>query len=59
MLEKELYISKENYKKVKKIYKDEQVNLKISNSESPVFNFHLNKIIEKMNNLDELIGSNI
>lgn len=59
LLEKELYISKENYKKVKKIYKDEQVNLKISNSESPVFNFHLNKIIEKMNNLDELIGSNI
>ena len=59
LLEKDLYISKENYKKVKKIYKDEQVNLKISNSESPVFNFHLNKIIEKMNNLDELIGSNI
>ena len=59
LLEKELYISKENYKKVKKIYKNEQVNLKISNSESPVFNFHLNKIIEKMNNLDELIGSNI
>ena len=59
LLEKELYISKENYKKIKKIYKNEQVNLKISNNESPVFNFHLNKIIEKMNNLDELIGSNI
>ncbi|MEG0051366.1 MAG: aromatic acid exporter family protein [Terrisporobacter sp.] len=58
LLEKELCINKENYKRVKKLYKNEKINLKIDDSESPVFNFHLNKIIEKMTVLDELTGTN-
>lgn len=56
LLEKELYLTKENHKKLKKLYKNDIINLKIHESESPVFNFHLNKIIEKMNMLNRLIG---
>lgn len=55
LLEKELYLTKENHKKLKKLYKNDIIKLKINEKESPVFNFHLNKIIEKMNILNQLI----
>lgn len=55
LLEKELYLTKENHKKLKKLYKNDIIKLKINEKESPVFNFHLNKIIEKMNMLNQLI----
>lgn len=58
LLEKELFLTKDNYKKLKKLYKNEQILLQINEDESPVFNFHLNKVIEKTNSLEELIGPN-
>ena len=58
LLEKELYLTKENYKKLKKICKLEDIKLKIDDNESPVFNFHLNKVIEKLNTLNRLIDEN-
>ena len=58
LLEKELFLTKENHNEVKKIYNDEEKFIEVKDNESPVFNFHLNKILEKMKNLDELIGTN-
>lgn len=58
LLEKELFLTKDNYKKLKKLYKNEQILLQINEDESPVFNFHLNKVIEKTNSLEELIEPN-
>lgn len=58
LLEKELFLTKDNYKGLKKLYKNEQILLQINEDESPVFNFHLNKVIEKTNSLEELIGPN-
>ncbi|WP_343346054.1 aromatic acid exporter family protein [Terrisporobacter petrolearius] len=46
------------YKRLKKLYKNEQILLQVNEDESPVFNFHLNKVIEKTNLLEELIGPN-
>ncbi len=58
LLEKELFLTKDNYKKLSKLYKKEMILLKINEKESPVFNFHLSKIIEKMQQLEQLIDSN-
>jgi len=58
LLEKELFLTKDNYKRLKKLYKNEQILLQVNEDESPVFNFHLNKVIEKTNVLEELIGPN-
>lgn len=58
LLEKELYLSKENYKRIKKMLKNEEIKLKIDEKESPVFNFHLSKIIDEMAKLDELVDVN-
>ncbi len=56
LLEKELFLTKDNYKKLKRIYKNETILLKVNESDSPVFNFHLSKVIEKTKLLEELIG---
>lgn len=58
LLEKELFLTKDSHKSLKKLYKNEQILLQINEDESPVFNFHLNKVIEKTNLLEELIGPN-
>jgi len=57
LLEKELFLTKDNHKRLKKLYKNEPILLQINENESPVFNFHLNKVIEKTNLLEELIGA--
>ena len=58
MLEKELFLNKDNYKRLQKLYKNEEIILQLKENESPVFNFHLSKIIEKMRNLEDLVGIN-
>jgi len=58
LLKKELFLTKDNHKKLKKLYKNEQILLQINEDESPVFNFHLNKVIEKTKSLEEIIGPN-
>ncbi|MCC3869034.1 FUSC family protein [Terrisporobacter mayombei] len=58
LLEKELFLTKDNYKRLKKLYRNEPILLQVNEDESPVFNFHLNKLIEKTKSLEELIGPN-
>ncbi|MGL5753514.1 MAG: aromatic acid exporter family protein [Paraclostridium sp.] len=48
LLEQELYINEHNYSKIKKIYNVDNVNWKIDNNKSPVFNYHLSKILDKI-----------
>lgn len=57
LLEKELFLTKDNHRKLKKIYKNDTIALDINEDESPVFNFHLSKAIEKTTLLEELIGA--
>ena len=57
LLEKELFLTKDNHKKLKKLSKSENLLLRIDENESPVFNFHLSKVIEKTKLLEELIGT--
>ena len=58
LLEKELFLTKENHKQLKKLYKNEEKFIEINDDESPVFNFHLNKILEKIKILDDLVDVN-
>lgn len=58
LLEKELFLTKDNHRKLKKLYKNETIVLKVNDNESPVFNFHLSQVIEKTRLLEELIGTN-
>ncbi|MGL5329675.1 MAG: FUSC family protein [Peptostreptococcaceae bacterium] len=58
LLEKKLYLNERNYKKLKKFYKGETVDWEIDNNESPVFNFHLEKIIEKIYQLNAINNFN-
>ena len=58
LLEKELFLTKENHKQLKKLYKNEEKFIEINDDESPVFNFHLNKILEKIKILDDLVDAN-
>lgn len=48
LLEEELYLNEENYLRIKKIYNISNLNWKLNNEESPVFNYHLGKIIDKL-----------
>lgn len=57
LLEKNLFLTKDNHKRLKRLCKNEKILLGINENESPVFNFHLSKIIEKTNLLEEVIGT--
>lgn len=58
LLEKESFLNKDTHRKLRKIYKNEKIKVEIKEDESPVFNFHLNKIIDKTRALEALIGIN-
>lgn len=58
LLEEELFLTKENHKQLKSLYKNEEKFIQINDNESPIFNFHLKKILEKMKDLDELVVVN-
>lgn len=51
LLSKKLYINKKNYNDLKEIYSKEKLNWDIDENESPVFNYHLEKIIAEMKEL--------
>ena len=51
LLEEKLYLNKKNYKRLKKFYKNQEFDWDIDDNKSPVFNFHLEKIIEKINGM--------
>ncbi len=48
LLEKELYLTSKNYNLVKSMYQLDELNWEIDEDESPVFNYHLYKIIKEM-----------
>ncbi|MGL4912661.1 MAG: FUSC family protein [Romboutsia sp.] len=58
LLEKKLYLNKENYERIKKLHQSEEIDWDLHESESPVFNYHLSKIIEEIKLLHKINSSN-
>lgn len=58
LLEKKLYLNKSNYEKIKKLYKSEQIDWDLDEHKSPVFNYHLSKIIDEINLVHNINSSN-
>lgn len=58
LLESKLYLSKENYHALKDLYSIEQINFDVRDNRSPVFNYHLGKIIEEIEILKDFNKSN-
>lgn len=54
LLDEEICISYDNYLKIKEIYDFDTFDWKIDNEKSPVFNYHLSKILEEINIIDRL-----
>ena len=54
LLEKKLFLNQENYDNLKKLYKSENIGWEIDEEESPVFNYHLSKIIDEINILKRI-----
>ena len=57
LLEKKLYLNKQNYEKIKDLYKSEEIDWDLHESKSPVFNYHLSKIIEQIKLLHKINSS--
>lgn len=49
MLEQKLYLNNSNYDKLMYLYGVEKLNWETSNDKSPVFNYHLKRIIKQIN----------
>lgn len=58
LLERRLYLSKKNYESIKKLYGLEKLEWELDENESPVFNYHLEKIISQIHLLHEINNSN-
>lgn len=54
LLEKKLYLTEKNYESIKKVLKLEDIDWELDEKASPVFNYHLGKIIEEINLLESL-----
>ena len=54
-LEKELYLNQKNYNLLTKIYNLKKIDYKIDEYESPVFNYHLRKIIREVQHMQKII----
>ena len=50
-LELKLYLNNDNYKRIKELYELEHIKWDIDEYESPVFNYHLSKIINEIEQL--------
>ena len=46
LLHKKLYLNQESYNKLAKIYNEEDIIFELDDTQSPVFNYHLVKVIE-------------
>lgn len=53
LLEKKLYLNKENYNEIKMLYNTDIVKFEVEENKSPVFNYHLSKIIEEIKTLKD------
>lgn len=51
LLSKKLYLNEKNYNSLKEIYTTQKLNWDIDDNKSPVFNYHLEKIISDMKEL--------
>ncbi|MDB8793243.1 aromatic acid exporter family protein [Romboutsia sp. 1001216sp1] len=58
LLDKKLYLSKENYAILREIYEIEEIEWDLDESKSPVFNYHLRKIIEEAEILHTINSNN-
>ena len=58
LLENKLYLNESNYEKIKKLYKSEQIDWDLDEYKSPVFNYHLSKIIDEINLIHNINNSN-
>lgn len=61
-LEKRLFLSNFNYRSLKELYPDDDINWEIDDVKSPVFNYHLSKVLSRYYILNEnlvKIGINI
>jgi len=54
LLEEEIFINHDNYLKIKEMYDIDTLNLKLNNEKSHVFNYHLSKILDKINKIENL-----
>lgn len=54
-LEKKLFLSNFNYRNLTELYPDVKLNWEIDDSKSPVFNYHLSKVLSKYSNLNEAL----
>ena len=54
LLEEELFINNDNYFKIKEMYNIDTLNLKLDNEKSPVFNYHLSKVLDKISKIENL-----
>lgn len=50
-LELKLYLNNDNYERIKELYELEHIKWEINEHESPVFNYHLSKIIHEIEQL--------
>ncbi|EPZ58579.1 hypothetical protein H477_1332 [[Clostridium] sordellii ATCC 9714] len=53
LLESKLYLNKDNYNALRELYNTEEISFDVEENKSPVFNYHLSKIIEEIKTLKE------
>ena len=49
MLEQKLYLNNSNYNKIKYLYGVDSLDWEINDNKSPVFNYHLKRVIKQIN----------
>lgn len=54
LLSNKLYLSPENYNQIKKLYEQEDIEWDLDENKSPVFNYHLSKVIEEIKKLHSI-----
>ena len=54
-LEQKLYINSSNYETLKDLYPNTEIKFEIDETKSPVFNYHLNKVLSKYSSLKEFL----
>ena len=57
-LELKLYLNKDNYERIKELYELDDIKWDIDEYKSPVFNYHLSKIITEIEQLHHFNYSN-
>lgn len=56
-LEKKLFLSNFNYRNLKELYPEDNINWEIDDVKSPVFNYHLSKVISRYSMLKDTLSN--